>query len=58
MAASVPLASAFGPSHVGLYTGSASAQTELQQFGTLPDPTTRDNWPVDIDSNIGPDSDL
>ncbi|KAK4703544.1 hypothetical protein P7C70_g2667, partial [Phenoliferia sp. Uapishka_3] len=57
-AAALPLASAFGPCHVGLYTGSASAQTEVQQFGTLPGPETRNFWPVNVDPTVGPDSDL
>ncbi|KAM0748440.1 hypothetical protein T439DRAFT_382272 [Meredithblackwellia eburnea MCA 4105] len=57
-AAATPLASTFGPCHVGLYTGSVSQQIELAQFGTMPGPLTRNNWPVQIDPSIGPDSDL
>lgn len=54
----MPLAKDFGPTHVGLFTGSSTQQTEVQQFGTLPGPETRKFWPVMIDPTVGPDSDL
>ncbi|KAL8283387.1 hypothetical protein RQP46_005797 [Phenoliferia psychrophenolica] len=57
-AKALPLAKEFGPTHVGLFTGSATQQTEVQQFGTLPGPFVRNYWPVVVDPTVGPDSDL
>mgnify|MGYP001572014326 FL=1 len=51
-----PKAAAFGAVSLGLYTGSSTQQTLLQNLGNVSDPVRTNKLAVKIDPRVGPDS--
>jgi hypothetical protein len=51
-----PLASSFGSTSIGLYTGSSSEQTLLQDLGTVANPAKALRLKTKIDKTVGPNS--
>ncbi|KAM0746840.1 hypothetical protein T439DRAFT_383868 [Meredithblackwellia eburnea MCA 4105] len=51
-----PLASSFGPTTIGLYTGSSTQQTLLLNLGTVSDPSKTKSLKATVPVTVGPSS--